>query len=73
MLSVLCWVRLDKSEKASEEVGLPSPAGGTAFSGQVNLVPIAILVIAIVLGSLLGLRARTRQWLAELPEHHVKK
>jgi len=72
VVSALCGVRLEKSEpKAGEDAG--SPGGVSFFSGQVSPVPIAVLVISIVLGSLLGLQARTREWFAESPEHLVKK
>jgi hypothetical protein len=79
VVSALCGVRLEKSEPkdspAGEEQneGIGSPGSVSAFSAQVSPVPIAFLIVSIVLGSLLGLQARTHEWFAESPEHLADK
>jgi hypothetical protein len=82
VVSALCGVRLEKSEakeaKDSPDIGNPNqavpPQGNpSAFAAHVNPVPIAFLVISIVLGALLGLHARTREWFAESTDHLVAK
>jgi hypothetical protein len=74
VVSALCGVRLEKSEpppgeKLNQAVGSQGKGNGSAFTAHVTPLPIAFLVISIVLGSLLGLRARTQEWFAESPEH----
>jgi hypothetical protein len=67
VVGALCGVRLEKGEPKD------SPAGSSAVSAQVSPVPIPFLIVSIVLGSLLGLQARTQEWFAESPEHLAKK
>lgn len=79
VVSALCGVRLDKGEgeespaEESPNLAVASQKHGSAFTAHVNPLPIAFLVISIVLGSLVGLLARTQEWFAESTEHLVDK
>jgi hypothetical protein len=71
VVSALCGVQLEKQTAAGKA---EQNQGGTSlFSGKVNPVPIAVLIAAIVIGSIVGLQARTQEWFAELPEHLAAK
>jgi multisubunit Na+/H+ antiporter MnhC subunit len=78
IVSALCGVRLEKSvasPKVEEDVrgqedqnkDVAAEDNASTFSAQVNPVPIAFLIIAIVVGSLIGIQARTRECLQNHP------
>ena len=79
VVSALCGVRLEKTEPndspagEGQNKGSESLSRSSAFSAQVSPVPIAFLIVSIVLGSLLGLTARTQEWFAESSEHLAAK
>jgi hypothetical protein len=83
VVGALCGVRLEKSkpeDKLAENPDDKNKDQGSRlewnafpFTARVSPAPMAFLVITIVAGSLLGLYARTHEWLAETPAHLVKK
>jgi hypothetical protein len=79
IVSALCGVRLETSKPSeasgaeNQNLDVASQSSDSGSTTRVTPVPIAFLVVSIVLGSILGIGARTQEWFAESPDHLAEK